>query len=558
MKNFHLACLGLTFAASLSCAQVPLPPPNPDVKIDEGVIDVYQGGVRCAVESFTIVRTGNGDIEIHGEATLALPDRAGGSEKWTFYPMVRYGGRGLKLYELRAKYPTGPGTTDVRFDGAQCTWSFQGPNNQQVGPTPVPLPLDGILIDKRIMSHFAYFGLIPGDKTRLSLDPDTARVAEVRISDPVPARIETPLGNFLCERVLVTTGAFGANIWLNPEGFLLRVEIPHFGLVAVRRGCYGFPGIRGRGVEAEEPALREIRVQNGRAQLAGSLYTPDGAGPFNTVLIISDSGAQDRNGNQPGTTLSWNHHRDWARAFRRAGVAVISPDDAGVGLSVPGRDEETISDSVLHGRALLAWARKEAALQGGKVGVLGHGEGSLVALQLLKNGDADFAVLIGAHGRMMGSIYLSQEEAEMRRQGVPEAVIKDKLVEDAEIQRLWLDTKIQLWAPPAVPEQFVHMGAPRAWFRDLMSFDVIKIAAEVKGPVFIIHGEADAQIPVTDGEALAKALTDAKKDVTFRKYPGLDHLLMKTINGEIGDSADPDRKVDPDAADEMAKWVKGR
>ncbi|KAF0246049.1 MAG: peptidase [Planctomycetota bacterium] len=558
MRTFHLSCAALALSAAISCAQGPPPPPGPAVVIDKGTFDVFQGMSRRAVESFTITRAGNGDVEIQGVATLALPDGRDGSEVWTFYPVATYGQRGLKSYDLRAKFPTGPGSTEVKFDGGQCTWTFKGPNNQNLGPIVVPLPINGMVLDKRIMSHFAHIGLVPGIKALQSLDPDTARVAELRISDPVPAKIETPLGSFLCERVLVTTGAFGANLWFDPEGFLLRVEIPSYGLVAIRRGCYGYPGVRRADVVVNDPATRDIQVMDNRALVSGSLWQPPGQGPFTTVLVIGDSGPQDRNGNPPGAQIFWNHHRDWARAIRSAGVAVITTDDPGTGFSTPGRDDESISDFILHARAVLTWARKQAGLQGGKVGVIGHGEGSLIALQLLANGDADFAVVIGPHGRLFGEIFLQQGKSEWERQGVSAEIVKAKTERDLELQRLWLDKTIEVWKSPPVPKEFENMGYMRSIFRDMMNYDTIQLAAKARGPVLVLHGDADSQIPVSDGEALAKALTDAKKDVTFLKLAGLDHMLMKKINGDVGDSADPDRKVDEAATDFMVKWLKER
>ncbi len=558
MKNFQIVAGLCLLLPIFSAAQEPPPPPAPDVTVDKGIFDVFQGPNRRAVESFEILRKADGSIEIRGEVTLALPDGNGGSDKWMFYPNARYGERGLKGYDLRAKFPTGPGSTVVKLEGGKYLWDFVGPNNQKVGPVELPLPLNGVVIDKRILSHYSYFGLIPDDRTRPTLDPDTARVAEARISRAVPARIETPLGSFLCERVLVTIGAFGVNLWFNPDGFLLRVEIPHFGIVGIRRGCYGYAGPRGAAAPSSADHPQDFQVQDGRSMIAGSLYLPEGKGPFNAVLILGDSGPQDRHGNPPGDTLFWNHHRDWARAFRDAGVAALSPDDPGTGYSVSGRDDETLSDSVLHAKALLNWARTQPSLQGAKIGVLGHGEGALIALQLAANGDADFAVLVGAHGKGIGDLFLAQSEAEMKRQGVPREVIDGKMAEDRELQRLWLDPKIDLWKAPAVPEKLEMMGGPRAWFRDLSSYNPIDLAAKVKGPVMVVHGEADIQVPLSNGEALAKALTDAKKDVTFRKFAGLDHFLMHEINGDSGDSADPDRKTDAAAAAEMGKWMKAR
>lgn len=551
----------LLFVAAASPAfseTPPPPPPAPATTVDQAIFDVFQGSTRRAIESYEILRHEDMTIGIRGEITMALPSAGGGSDQWKFYPDTRYGERGLKSYDLRAKFPTGPGSTTVRMEGGKCSWTFQGPNNQNVGPRELPLPVNGLVLDKRVLAHFAYFGLLSGERSRMVLDPDTARVAEARLSESVPARIEAPVGSILCERVLVTIGSFGANLWFNEDGFLLRVEIPHFGIVAVRRGFYGYSGPRSVAEAVPDDGAQEILVQDGRARMAGSILRPRGNAAWNTVVILSDSGPQDRKGNPPGDSLFWNHYLQWARAFRDEGVAAVILDDTGTGFSVEARSDETLSDYVLHARAVLAWVRSQPDLKDGRIGVLGHGEGALAALQLAVNGDADFAVLVAAHGRPVGDLYLAQSEMEMRRQGVPEAVMTEKLAEDRELQRLWLDPNIKLWKSPEVPERFELIGGPRAWFRDLSSFKPLELAVKVKGPVMLVHGDADVLVPAEDAEKLAAVMAEAKKDVTLRRFPGLDHLLMPRINGDSGDSADPDRRTDREAARAIGEWIRKR
>lgn len=565
MKTIAVAPLLLILAGLACCEEPPVKPPpvNPppaDVVLDRGVFDVFQGLNRRQVETFSIIRKGDGDTQIRGEAKLALPDPSGnGSIIYDFYPDIVYGNRGAKRYVLSAKFPTGPGSTTVETAGGQCVWKFIGPNNQVLGPVNIALPVTGIVLDRRIMAQFAIFGLQQGQAVRPCLDPDSARLADVRVSKPVPARIETLLGNFLCERVLVTIGSFGANLWFNSEGFLLRVEIPHFGIVGIRRGCYGTPGTRTADPNDAVAPPQNFQMQDGRAILAGDLWQPGGNGPFNTAIILSDSGLQDSKGNPPGGTLTWNHQRDWSIALRNAGVCAISPDDPGGGWrAVAGANNPGFSDMVNHATGLVQWARQQPGLKGGKVGVIGHGEGGLIALQLAANKSVDFVVLVDAHGATIDSIFIDQMETGMKRDGVDPAVLKTQVEDSQELQKLFLDKTIKVWKAPQVPERFVQLGGMREWFCDMMSYDPVALAAKATCPVFVVHGEEDHQIPLKHFEALKAALTKARVTADFKTCPGLDHFLMPVINGDDADTADPDRRTDKATADEIAKWIHAR
>ena len=70
-------------------------------------------------------------------------------------------------------------------------------------------------------------------------------------------------------------------------------------------------------------------------KLAGTLTVPPGAGPFPAVILITGSGAQDRDesilGHKPFLVL--------ADYLTRRGVAVLRVDDRGVGGSTGSHQE---------------------------------------------------------------------------------------------------------------------------------------------------------------------------------------------------------------------------
>src|SRR5690606_17828723 len=75
-------------------------------------------------------------------------------------------------------------------------------------------------------------------------------------------------------------------------------------------------------------------------RLAGTLTVPEGGGPFPAVLLITGSGAQDRD----ETVLGHKPFLVLADALSRRGVAVLRVDDRGVGGSTGPLDDATTAD----------------------------------------------------------------------------------------------------------------------------------------------------------------------------------------------------------------------
>ena len=109
----------------------------------------------------------------------------------------------------------------------------------------------------------------------------------------------------------------------------------------------------------------------GGVTLAGTLTIPNGDGPFPAVILITGSGAEDRDetifGHKPFLVI--------ADDLTRKGVAVLRVDDRGVGGStgsVAASTSEDFAGDVLAGIAFLK-GRKE--IDPAHIGLIGHSEG---------------------------------------------------------------------------------------------------------------------------------------------------------------------------------------
>ena len=87
-------------------------------------------------------------------------------------------------------------------------------------------------------------------------------------------------------------------------------------------------------------------------------------------------------------------------------------------------------------------------------------------------------------------------------------------------------------------------GASTAYWIDLRGYDPAAAARAIERPMLILQGEADRNVTMTDFQNWKRALS-FHKNVTFRSYPGLNHLFMTGAGLPSKDYAQPDHVSGP-------------
>ena len=150
-------------------------------------------------------------------------------------------------------------------------------------------------------------------------------------------------------------------------------------------------------------------------KLAGTLTLPRGKSAFPAVILITGSGAQNRNeemlGHKPFLVL--------ADYLTRQGVAVLRVDDRGVGGStgsVSNSTSDNFGADVLAGIEFLK-SRKEVNPK--QIGLIGHSEGGLIApMVAAQSNDVAFIVLLAGPGLPGEEIlYLQGADSQSKRRG---------------------------------------------------------------------------------------------------------------------------------------------
>ena len=177
---------------------------------------------------------------------------------------------------------------------------------------------------------------------------------------------------------------------------------------------------------APEPAPypeEDVRFRSGEATLAGTLALPEGDGPFPALILVSGSGPQDRD----EAIAGFRPFRLLTDHLVQHGIAVLRYDDRGVGASTGSMDSATTATFTGDVLAALDSLGQHSALDADRIGILGHSEGGLVAVQAANRSEGvSFVVLMATPALRGDSLLATQLRAIGTARGVPAAALEEQ------------------------------------------------------------------------------------------------------------------------------------
>lgn len=247
--------------------------------------------------------------------------------------------------------------------------------------------------------------------------------------------------------------------------------------------------------------------------LGGTLTVPCRArGPLPTVVLISGTGPQDRDGGVPGER--YRPLRQIADTLSRRGIAVLRFDDRGVtaGKYWSPASPLEVSEDV---RAALMLLRSRGDIDPARLALVGHSEGGLVATMVAASDPSlRAAALLGAPAKML---------AEALREQVRTAAERDTT----------LKTTAERDSVLGVREAALEMQLRQPWARQTASYDPVITARAVRRPsVLVLQGATDWQVLPDQAAMLTNAFRDGgNRDVTLKVFPATNHLFVPDPDG---------------------------
>lgn len=297
--------------------------------------------------------------------------------------------------------------------------------------------------------------------------------------------------------------------------------------------------------------------------LGGTLTIPACAGPHPAVILISGSGAQDRD----ETIFNHKPFHVLADHLSRNGIAVLRYDDRGVGKSTGDRSQATSVDFSDDAEGGLDFLAKRKDIDPKRIGFVGHSEGGIIAPMIaVRRPETAYIVLLAGSGVDGEQILYEQGQAVLKAQGATEeqlaaqrqiqekmfGIVKVELDPEAAATKL----KEMLGGSPAVEQSIRNVNS--MWFRYFLTYNPQPVLEKVKCPVLALNGSLDTQVVASQNlPAIEAALKrGGNEDFEIALMPGLNHLMQTAKTGAIGEYGQIEETMAPAALDRITGWLR--
>lgn len=324
----------------------------------------------------------------------------------------------------------------------------------------------------------------------------------------------------------------------------------------------------------------EVEYENGDVKIAGTLTLPPGEGKVPAALLISGSGALNRDlglaGHKPFLVL--------ADHLTRLGVAVLRVDDRGVGGSTGSTWRSTSRDKANDVLAGVRFLRGHHRIDPARVGLIGISEGGLVAplaLNRVEPGTIAYAVLLAGPGVPGGDLLRQQLRRIAAADGAPAekieelAALQDKGIEivASDMPRAEAEAALRQVAEEqmaASPETAQLSGEDleaalsaavesnlSPWFRFFIRYDPRPALGGLAVPTLALFGGKDTQVDADQNQSAMEAALapSGNPDVTIRRFPNANHLFQNAGTGSPSEYAQIEETMAPEVLETIGDWI---
>jgi esterase/lipase len=256
----------------------------------------------------------------------------------------------------------------------------------------------------------------------------------------------------------------------------------------------------------------EVNVNN---NIQGSLFTPYTFEKVPLVIIVGDSGATDRNGNERRTKS--NAYLQLADSLLTKGVATYRYDKRIV-TQIKNRkpsDKTLFSDFIIDAKESVNFFKNDNRFS--RIYIAGHGQGSLVGMLAVDKDVYGFISLNGA-GQSIDALIVQQ--IAQQQPGLDKVAAKTfERVKNSRELVVDIERDLYVLIGPQV----------QPFMKSWMQYDPAKEIKKLQIPILIINGSKNRQVDPSE----AAILKDAVPVASLELIENMNHVLKTVGEDEI-------------------------
>jgi esterase/lipase len=253
--------------------------------------------------------------------------------------------------------------------------------------------------------------------------------------------------------------------------------------------------------------------------LPGTLTTPLGNEPFPVVILVHGSGPNDQDetvgANKPFKDLAWG--------LATQGIAVLRYEKRTkhyattivnnlFELTV---QEETIDDAL----QAITYLKNTTTIDSTQIYLIGHSLGGMLAPRIA-NQTTDLAgiILMAAPTRPLEDLVINQT--------IYLSELDGNITNEEQIQIDTIRENITKIKTLTIQDNETILGAGRAYWEDLATYNPVTTAQNLNLPIIILQGKRDYQVPYDIDYITWQTTFATNQDVTLIAYDTLNHLFI--------------------------------
>lgn len=326
---------------------------------------------------------------------------------------------------------------------------------------------------------------------------------------------------------------------------------------------------------------KEMVIKNDSIDIGGTLTWPKHEEATQLVIIISGSGAQDRDGTIKPIT-DFQPYSILADSLTANGIATFRYDDRGVGQSTGNFSNATLDILASDVNAIIAEFTDDEGPEFGKIILLGHSQGGVVGGKVAANNETvDKLILMASTGVSLKEVVRFQVQQSFSQAGIDSALIEEEISAREDLMQAIADNNGIDEAKEKYRQQFkaVQLSAGidstqasavaqrqaaqlRAAFsapqtQSLLFYDPVNDLKKLDIPVLVLFGGKDTQVTVEmNREPIKKALESGNVKHQTEIFTAANHLFQKAKPGQVQEYGSLASKFIDGFTSTIADWIK--